>query len=212
MDHPLYVYAPRTPEQRREMSIRARKRMGIPSGCVQIYGIFVPEDRAEPLRSYACEVARRWSADQARQFVLDASAAGWSSEKPPLPYRPQKYGPPLHPRERYRIQRQRRAVRAVAFFARALGKEVRLERQKIARMCKVIERFARFWKPKRQKAPKAPSTRVDWDLVEILLSEHVTRDEIAAMFDVQPEWIKRSLKWRKREGRSAYGSGRRDRT
>lgn len=82
MDHPLYVYTPRSPEVKRRLSMAHRRRLGIPDGHRQVCGVHVPDDKVEPLGRYARWVAAHHGFDEARKFLEIARDNGWLAENP----------------------------------------------------------------------------------------------------------------------------------
>jgi hypothetical protein len=59
------------------MSVAHRRRLGIPDGHVQIYGEYVPEQHAEPLRYWAYWIAWKMGRPAAERFVLTQSRRGY---------------------------------------------------------------------------------------------------------------------------------------
>jgi hypothetical protein len=76
MAHPDYVYTPRTPEVRAKLSLVHKSRLGIPPDCVRIYGIHVPNEMEQPLRSYASWMNQKKGIDAARRFIRKALEEG----------------------------------------------------------------------------------------------------------------------------------------
>jgi hypothetical protein len=78
MDDPRYYYKPRTAEQRRAQSLRERRRMGIPDGCAQLYGLHVPIAHAEAVRMDAAWIANTLGWETAQEFIRKVPEIDWS--------------------------------------------------------------------------------------------------------------------------------------
>jgi hypothetical protein len=144
-----------TDAAREKMSAAHRKRLGIPDGYCRVYGELVSTERAEPLRTYARDIARLRGYDAARDFVIAAAKSNLPIERP-FPARRIAYGPYLPPREFSRLRQLRRFVRGfhitVQRVAGTLG----------------------------QRGDGTGPKRIDWELVEALFADGATEAEVVA--------------------------------
>lgn len=61
------------------------RRLGIPEGFRQVYGVFVPEPLWQPLQYRATFISKRHGYAAAREFVLSCQASDWIYEYIPPP-------------------------------------------------------------------------------------------------------------------------------
>lgn len=160
--HPNYVYRPASDRARARMSVSQRRRLGIPDGYVRIYDVHILAERAEPLRTYAADVARLRGYQAANAFVLSAVASNHEPERP-FPARVRAFGPYLPPREFVRLRLLRRFVRSfhitVQIISGTYAKKLR----------------SGTGKPK-----------YDWELVAALLEDGATIEEVRVLFGASP--------------------------
>lgn len=78
MDDPRYYYKPRTEAQRRASSLRARRRLGIPDGLAQLYGLHVPIAYAESIKTDAIWIAHTAGWAKAQEFIQRVKDIDWS--------------------------------------------------------------------------------------------------------------------------------------
>lgn len=179
MDSPKYVYRPRSEERVRQMVLSERRRLGIPDECVRIYGVDVPEQLNNPLRNWANYVRQKRGLDAAQEFVREAVLLRGEIAKP-SPDRITKQDPQYvyRPREATLRRTFLRGIRHLRRGLRVAYKQYRKDR------------------------------RTDWKLIEEMLSECATREEVAIFFGISEPYLRKKLRDRKREGLSSFGSGR----
>lgn len=82
MGHPNYVYRPLSEEGRAKLREAHRKRLGNRKGYYCVYGVQVPEQFKERIRSYAAIVSSFRDYQTAAEFVKDAQKANWEVPRP----------------------------------------------------------------------------------------------------------------------------------
>jgi hypothetical protein len=90
MAHPDYVYRPVSDEKKARMSAAHKARLGIPAECHRVYGVLVPNERADRMRAYALIIAGLKGYEAARSFVSAAAADQWEIERPSITARGQR--------------------------------------------------------------------------------------------------------------------------
>lgn len=213
MAHPDYVYTPRSAEVRARLSLVHKQRLGIPPDCVRIYGVFVPNEREHPLRYYASYIRQNKGWDAAVQFVR--AALTLRRVEKPSPDRRKiceqgYYYKPLPGTIKRRIARLTRrpgcpdsnlsvyGIRVPADRAEILRTHAKRAASRAGRRAAqwiVCEAWANGW-----PEMEAPSrSRVDFDLVRLMLAEHATVDEVADFLKVTPKYLRLQLKAQGRE-------------
>lgn len=78
MADPNYVHRPWSPEHRERLRLIQRRRLGIPDGCAQLYGLHVPLAYAEAVRTDAVWIANTLGWPKAQEFILAVPKIDWS--------------------------------------------------------------------------------------------------------------------------------------
>lgn len=211
--HPNYVYTPWSEERRAKMRSVHRRRLGIPEGCVRIYGIDVPAEMDKPLRNYASWVKQKKGFNAARFFVRKAVAQGKITKPTPNRYtiqdRHYTYRP--WPTTVYtRIARLAMRDPVIGPYAMLYGIRVPADHLDIikahaqrarqraglqAARWVVCEAWAAGWP---HMEPPGARLSVDLGLVENLIADHATIEEVAEYLGVTLAYLKTQMNKRRR--------------
>ena len=229
MIHPLYVYREQSDDHRQKLSDAHRKRLGIPEGHARVYGVHVPFEFVGRVRPYATELARLRGYEAAQAFVKRSEANGWGVPSGRLT--PENKGPrPQHVREHMRRMFHEAKGAAPGHF-KLFGVDAPIERwddiapyairmaslklygrdAAIEWLLSASEQGWQIEMPPLRKAIGGRFGGTDWALVDELVAEGATREEVAEYLGVSLAYLRSKMGVRKREGESEYGSGARRR-
>src|SRR5690349_16247955 len=160
---PRFVYRPLGEVARQRLSAAQRKRLRIPDGFARVYGVHVPLERAATVRAYAAEMARLRGFSAAHDFVLESERRNW-----------------LVPNERLTLERIRKDDPRYAYRPRSWRIVAAL-----------FERLARLALRKRRVHSSSNRIATDWDLVEEMMAEGASFNEVVAFLGISEGYAKR---------------------